>query len=156
VNFSLHFRCTNLFKHFEELAASGRLPEVEILEEAAWKLHRAYSSSRAVYNALYKTTATSTWSQTVPLETPWVPPSTIVSSEELPKLKKKGKKLTKKSPDDTEDIGHHPEGDRGLANSITFMQDAMMSHKMSYTIAEGDAGQVYEVMKVCLLFHARP
>ena len=60
VNFSLHFGCTNLFKYFEELAASGHLPEVEILEEATQKLHCAYSSSHAVYNALYKTSGTST------------------------------------------------------------------------------------------------
>lgn len=84
---------------------------------------------------------------------PWVPQSTIVSSEGLPEMKKK-QKINK---DDGEDLGHHPEGDHVLANSITFMQDAMMSHEMSYTIAEGDAGWVYEVMKVCLLhFHARP
>ena len=86
-----------------------------------------------------------------------MPPSTIASSEGLPELKKKQKKSTKKSPDDGKDLGCHPEGDRVLANSITFMRDAMMSHEMSYAIAEGDMGRVYEVMKVCLLhFHARP
>jgi len=81
-----------------------------------------------------------------------VPQSTIASSEGLPEKKKQ-----KSNKDDGEDLGRHPEGDRVLANSITFMRDAMMSREMSYAIAEGDAGRVYEVMKVCLLhFHARP
>ena len=39
-------------------------------------------------------------------------------------------------------------GDRVLANSIALIRDAMISREMSYAIAEGDVGRVYEVMKV--------
>ena len=39
-------------------------------------------------------------------------------------------------------------GDHVLANSIALIQDAMISCEMSYAIAEGDVGCVYEVMKV--------
>ena len=42
----------------------------------------------------------------------------------------------------------HPQGDRVLASSITFMRDALMSREMSYAVAEGDMGRVYEILKV--------
>ena len=42
----------------------------------------------------------------------------------------------------------HPQGDRVLASSITFMRDALMSREMSYAVAEGNTGRVYEVLKV--------
>jgi len=44
----------------------------------------------------------------------------------------------------------HPQGDRVLASSITFMRDALMSREMSYAVAEGDIGRVYEILKVML------
>ncbi|KAM6491593.1 hypothetical protein JOM56_012985 [Amanita muscaria] len=147
----LHFGCNNLFTYFEDLMASGHLPEIETLEEAARKLHRAYSSTRGVYQALHETTETSTWSRTVPLGTPWVPPPTFESSDSLSEPKKKPKRPTKKIADD---LGRHPKGDRVLANSIMFMRDAMISREMSYAIAEGDAGRVHEVMKVMLFTFA--
>jgi hypothetical protein len=138
-----------LFKYFEDLAVSGNLPEIEVLEVSARKLHRAYSSSRGIYRALYNTDGTNEWAQTVPLGIPWTPPTVIESSLELStdsQKKSKGKQLGKeKDPE----IGRHPQGDRVLANSVAFMRDAMMSREMSYAIAEGDVGRVYEVMKVC-------
>ncbi|KAM6489590.1 hypothetical protein JOM56_014912 [Amanita muscaria] len=148
----LHFGCNNLFTYFEDLTVSGHLPEIETLEEAARKLHRAYSSTRGVYHALHETTETSTWSQTVLLGTPWVPPPTFESSEGLSEPKKKPKRPTKKKADD---LGRHPEGDRVLANSIMLMRDALISREMSYAIAEGDAGRVHEVMKVMLFTFVR-
>jgi hypothetical protein len=39
-----------------------------------------------------------------------------------------------------------------LANSITLMRDSLMSREMSYAIAEGDPGRVYEIMKVRIKF----
>ncbi|KAF8158056.1 hypothetical protein B0H34DRAFT_797474 [Crassisporium funariophilum] len=70
----------------------------------------------------------------------WVPPPVFESSQpEVKKCSKKEKPTTR-----------HPQGDRVLANSITFMRDALMSREMSYAIAEGDPGRVYEVMKVLL------
>ncbi|PPQ76056.1 hypothetical protein CVT26_005438 [Gymnopilus dilepis] len=48
----------------------------------------------------------------------------------------------------------YPKGDRVLANSVTLMCDALMSQELSYAIAEGDAGRVYEIMKVLLLTFA--
>jgi hypothetical protein len=146
---SIHFSCNDLFKYFEDLQISHRLPEIEVLEVAARQLHRAYSSSHGLYCALHETAKTSAWSQTVPLGTPWVPPPVIKSSEGPAESEKKGRrKPAKKSTDDDEDLGRHPQGDRVLANSITFMRDAMISREMSYAIAEGDAGRVHEMMKV--------
>ncbi|KAM6490538.1 hypothetical protein JOM56_013881 [Amanita muscaria] len=108
---------------FLRLHFGCHLPEIETLEEAARKLHHAYSSTRGVYHALHEMTETTTWCQTVPLGTPWVPPPTFESSE-------------------------------GDANSIMFVRDAMISREMSYAIAEGEAGRVYEVRKVMLFTFA--
>lgn len=53
----------------------------------------------------------------------------------------------------------HPQGDHVLASSITFMRDALMSREMSYAVAEGDMGRVYEILKVmfiCLFYTCFP
>jgi hypothetical protein len=145
---SIHFGCKDLFQYFEDLALSGNLPEIEALEVSARKLHRAYSSSRGIYRALYDVDGTSEWAQIVPCGSPWTPPTVIESSLELSvnSPKKRNEKRSGKEKDN--DFGRHPLGDRVLAHTVTFMRDAMMSREMSYAIAEGDVGRVYEVMKV--------
>lgn len=40
------------------------------------------------------------------------------------------------------------EGDRALANTISFMADACVLEEFHYAVAEGDVGRVYEAMKV--------
>jgi hypothetical protein len=60
------------------------------------------------------------------------------------------KRTSRHQPETPETHGRQEKGDRVLANSITFMRDALLSHEISYAIAEGDAGRVYEVMKVSL------
>ena len=40
-------------------------------------------------------------------------------------------------------------GDRVLANAMNFMHDAFVVREFLYAVAEGDAGRVYEAMKVC-------
>lgn len=40
------------------------------------------------------------------------------------------------------------DGDRVLANTISFMADACVLEEFNYAIAEGDVGRVYEAMKV--------
>jgi hypothetical protein len=46
----------------------------------------------------------------------------------------------------------HSQGDCVLANSITLMRDSLMSREMSYAIAEGGPGRVYEIMIVRIKF----
>lgn len=83
---------------------------------------------------------------------------------------KKGKKGRKKKSQKKKGKGKEQEGERGefsgseasddedspfvgdqaLADSIIFMYDAMLSREYSQAVAEGDAGRVWEAMKVSL------
>ncbi|KAF5341893.1 hypothetical protein D9611_001134 [Ephemerocybe angulata] len=129
--------CDEIFGHFADLAASGTLPGIEELEKTAAHLHRTYTSTRAIYEALDDTTKKSRWTAAVPLGAEWVPKAANPTS------------LTEKTAPSTPNTnGRHPSGDRVLANTIAFMRDATLAQEMSYAIAEGDAGRVYEVMKV--------
>ncbi|PPR02512.1 LOW QUALITY PROTEIN: hypothetical protein CVT26_011996 [Gymnopilus dilepis] len=139
-----HFKCSDIFEHFKMLDSTKTLPEIEDLIPVARKLHRAFTSTRAIYHALSDTTATTPWSAVIPLGSPWTPLTSDASSEnfkEILERPSKGKKKELVPPT------RHAKGDRVLANSITFMRDALMSRELSYAIAEGDAGRVYEIMK---------
>jgi hypothetical protein len=69
-----------LFKYFEELSLSNKLPDIEDLQSAALQLHHAFSSTHGIYQALYDTTETSDWAKTVQCGSPWTPPPVIPSS----------------------------------------------------------------------------
>lgn len=143
---SNHFKCTDsIFSHFTHLEEQNLMPDIEDLLKAAGKLHRAFSSTHAIYLALDDTTLDSDWSETVPLGSTWTPhpiiPSSVPNIVVNPAISKKPRK--KEKP-----VTRHPNGDRVLANSITFMRDALMSREISYAIAEGDVGRVYEILKV--------
>jgi len=173
----LAFRQTNLFDYFKGLAKTNRIPAFEDLENMARRLYRAYTSSRAQYRAMHDTKGVSEWSQIVPLGTPWTGPiaeesSTNVGIAAKPpgvqkpsepaapqesstglgssaKRSKKGQKgRPKAAPQDIppEDF----KGDRVLARSIALMQDLMWSRECANAVAEGDAGRVYEILKVIL------
>lgn len=139
-----HFKCDDIFEYFTKQSDLGSLPEIEDLIDAAQKLHRAFSSTRGLYHALGDTTAETEWAKTVPLGTTWSPPPDIQTSQR--QCSTKGP--TKSSKTKTKPASRNPCGDRVLANSINFMRDALVSREMSYAIAEGDVGRVYEVMKV--------
>ena len=76
----LHFDCDNIFQHFETLSDSNKILDIEVLEAAALKLHRAFSCTWAHYHALNDVSGTSEWSRLVPLGTPWVAPVVDKSS----------------------------------------------------------------------------
>lgn len=157
----LHFGCDNIFQHFESLSDSNKIPDIEVLEAAALKLHRTFSCTRAHYRALNDVSGTSEWSRLVPLGTPWaasvVDKSSLIGNPNLPNSKpaptlSKTKSATtskkaKKAKEDAERLKSF-RGDRVLANSICFMRDALISREMSQAVAEGDVGRVWEVMKV--------
>ncbi|RDB30543.1 hypothetical protein Hypma_007322 [Hypsizygus marmoreus] len=161
-----HFECSNLFKYFENCATANKLPTFEELEAIALTLYRTFSTTRAHYRALDNKGGTSEWAKNVPLGSLWTPPPKDETSlfgprpASQPKPRtSKGKGNTHTAPkNDTKgnDAKEKPPfvGDRVLANSIAFMRDAIISREMSYAIAEGDVGRVYEVMKVMLFTFA--
>lgn len=93
-----------------------------------------------IYYALADTRIQSDWADNIPLGSSWSPPPDVSSrpSEKLAAKNSKAKSVSTM----------HPQGDRVLASSITFMRDALMSREMSYAVAEGDMGRVYEILKV--------
>ncbi|KAF6744764.1 hypothetical protein DFP72DRAFT_1078109 [Ephemerocybe angulata] len=142
----LHFNAKDIFAHFTKLATTGSIPSLKTLEETAQKLHSAYSTTRAIYRATGDTTKASAWADTVPLGSEWVKKTQNATS-----LPSGTSKASQPAPDTH---GRHEKGDRVLANSITFMRDALLSREISYAIADGDAGRVYEVMKALLFSFA--
>lgn len=123
----VHFDdCPDIFQHFTELTASGKLPTLDELDLKAQHLHKTYSTTRAAHMALGDVSKDSKWAKSVPL----------------------GKKWTKRADESVDREGQDENGDRVLANSITFMRDALISREISYAIAQGDAGRVYQMMKV--------
>lgn len=132
----LHFKCDDIFDHFTKLAETETLPSLDDLVNTAQKLHLTYSSTRGIYHALNDTTRKSKWTDNVPLGKEWIP--RVSNPTSLPE--------GPVEPQDTN--GRHQQGDRVLANSIAFMRDASLSEEISFATAEGDAGRVYEAMKV--------
>lgn len=150
-----------MYDGFQDLATQNKLPPIEELEAAALKLYRAYSSVRATERAMYDVSdplgptqvPKSAWEQTVPIGSPWVPPSTENSADPSAssgKAAKGGKKKKRKHVDDLEDEPF--KGDRALAQSIAFMRDAVVAREFVYAMAEGDVGRMYEALKVCHLW----
>lgn len=147
-----HFKCKDIFEHFKSLSVSKALPDIEVLEKTARILHCAFSSTRGLYYALGDTTATNSWTEIVALGSPWSPSPVIASSQpsKPPPKSTNSQKAADEASTKPDTAGRHIKGDRVLANSINFMRDALMSREMSYAIAEGDVGRVYEILKVCL------
>ncbi|TEB21750.1 hypothetical protein FA13DRAFT_1642380 [Coprinellus micaceus] len=139
----VRYGCTNIFVYFTELAAAKKLPTIEELEKSALELHHVYATTAGIYNALNDTTIDSRWTWAVPLGKEW---------EDRPK------NPTSLGADageqEEERNGRHKKGDRVLANSITFMRDALLEREVNYAIAEGDVGRVYQIMKVLLFYFA--
>ncbi|CAL1715106.1 unnamed protein product [Somion occarium] len=106
----LYFSQQDIFEYFKKLSDEKKVPAFEDLEVAARKLHRAYSSAA--------------WHRTVPLGSPWTPPTAFDKS------------------------------DRCLMQSIVFMRDALVSREFTYALAEGDIGRVYEALKIMLFTFA--
>lgn len=134
-----HFGCRDIFEYFKEKKVEGKLPEVEEIEAAARSLHRVFSTTAAIYEALDDVTAVSDWTSVVPEGSPWVA---------APSASDKSSQGSAKCSELADDAQMDTKGDRVLSNSITFMRDALLSRELSYAIAEGDVGRVYEVIKV--------
>lgn len=151
----ISFGCDDLLTHFEKLESAKSLPEIENLELTAKRLHRAYSSTRAHYQALQDSALSegSDWGKTVPLGSPWLAPARDSTSESITtgSTTQPAQNASSKSKTSVKSDAPTPpfKGDRVLANSIAFIRDALVSREMAFAVAEGDAGRVYEMMKVC-------
>ncbi|KAH7905521.1 hypothetical protein BJ138DRAFT_1130454 [Hygrophoropsis aurantiaca] len=138
----------DLFKYFNDLAAQDALPPVEELEEAARKLHRAYSNTRALHHAASDAEEDTKWAARVPLGSAWGGIQTGIEDAE-------GNHMASKqvAGDNTGQV-HCPKADFVLAKSIAFMRDLIMSREAAYAAAEGDVGRVYEALKIMLFTFA--
>lgn len=141
----------------------------------ARKLYRAYTSSRAQARAMHDTEGLSEWSRVVPAGSTWTGEVIEDSSADVGITAKKSKPVASKKPVEPQEssaaIGPSKpsnrgkkgpaksaaaesipndtfKGDRVLARSIAFMRDTMWSRECAYAVAEGDAGRVYETLKV--------
>ncbi|PPQ76949.1 hypothetical protein CVT26_007946 [Gymnopilus dilepis] len=47
-----HFKCSDIFEHFKALDSTKTVPEIEELIPIARKLHRAFTSTRAIYHKI--------------------------------------------------------------------------------------------------------
>ncbi|KAF8804248.1 hypothetical protein BYT27DRAFT_7214042 [Phlegmacium glaucopus] len=104
---------------FAHFAKLDTLLEIEDLIKAAQVLHCTFSNTHAIYHALDDTTIESEWSKNIACGSAWIPPPVFESTlSDATKHSKKEKPITR-----------HPQ-------------------EMSYVIAEGDPGHVYEIMKI--------
>ncbi|KAJ7717441.1 hypothetical protein B0H16DRAFT_1700968 [Mycena metata] len=147
---SLMLGTTDIFAHFDTLAAAKQLPDLDVLTDIAKKLHRTYSSARAHDHAIHDTGSTTTWAKTIPRGSPWVPIEVEDSSLDAVKkkqttTKRKGKEEQPKTP---------CKGDFVLAQAIDFFRDALNSRKLATAVADGDVGRLYECLKYMLFTFA--
>ncbi|KAJ3726679.1 hypothetical protein C8R42DRAFT_573424 [Lentinula raphanica] len=145
----LAFNTSDIFEYFRDLSQKDELPTIEVLEDMAQTLFQNYSTTRAYYHALHDAGASkemSSWTGSVPVGTAWTGPA---DSD------KKAKKPTRKQKEmDEEKQAMRTTGDRVLANSISFMRDALLSRECANAVASGDVGRVWEVLKVMLFTFA--
>ncbi|KAI1783742.1 hypothetical protein LXA43DRAFT_902933 [Ganoderma leucocontextum] len=83
----IHFKMSDVFKHFTDLATQKKLPSFEELETAAGKIHHAYCTQHASERALNPVgdiaeqdehPNTRKWKESIPAGTVWSPPSSTV------------------------------------------------------------------------------
>ncbi|KIJ64811.1 hypothetical protein HYDPIDRAFT_111412 [Hydnomerulius pinastri MD-312] len=167
----VYFRTEDIFKHFQQLATQGELPDYADLEKIARLLFKTYSSASGIHSAFQDAEDISEWGSAIPLGTPWStdPDSVLVAKAVAVKKveitrkvragntgegKSKGaqKPKVQARPLDAPPVPF--KGDRVLAQSIAFMRDALVSREMAYAVAEGDVGRVYEMIKHMLFTFA--
>lgn len=155
------FGANNIFEYFNSLPDEG-LPTIDDLVQKAEILFDVYCTPKS--HDYYMTggsggrePGSSGWS--VPHGTHWDKPNEI--PEEPVKSKGPGKRRQKMREKGKENVDAKPldnklmkeeeppfDGDASLGRSIMFMYDNIISREVAYAVAEGDAGRVYEGIKV--------
>lgn len=142
----MQLKADDIFKYFEEKATARDLPDLETLLSQAKLLYRAYGTARRRDSAAWDAVDSA-----IPRGTPWIP-IPIEESSVTSKSKKKASKKATAKPKKAKEAKSRPPGDLVLAQSIDFFRDAINSRKISYCVAQGDVGRVYEAIKVCVRF----
>ncbi|KAH9917526.1 hypothetical protein B0H21DRAFT_879595 [Amylocystis lapponica] len=168
----------DIFEHFAALGASGTVPTLAELHRSARVLYERYSSQEAYRNALGGILGTGNLA--FPQGASWHPPKEDTSSQSaISSGKKRGKgkappmnananknssTSTGRAPADTtsEPKPKKPKeppmepftGDQSLAHSIIFIRDTILSREVARAVAEGDAGRVYEALKMMMFCFA--
>ncbi|KIJ17495.1 hypothetical protein PAXINDRAFT_9449 [Paxillus involutus ATCC 200175] len=134
----------DLFGYFKDLAAQKKLPSERDLDwmknipEGSQWVEKEMSSSRAE-------------------DTSDVAHSAERRADGAVASSTKHRKMTLRKKASTADAGEEKtrfHGDLILVKSIAFMRDALLSREAAYAVADGDAGRVYETMKVMLFTFA--
>ncbi|CDO73524.1 hypothetical protein BN946_scf185013.g159 [Trametes cinnabarina] len=155
----LYYKASDIFTHFTNLAHNKKLPSFEELESIAVKLYRSYCTQHAAERALDAVEDLATdidhprtceWKANVPLGSAWTPPSP--DQQDKSDCAQSANKGDNESKTDSPEGPFH--GDRVLANSISFLGDALVIQEFIYAMAEGDVGRVYEAMKMMLFTFA--
>lgn len=116
----------DLLVYFQEHQAAGTLPSFDDLLALAERLDYMYSSERA-YEAAAKPRDRQPSSSRAPEHEDWVDMLDRAESGE----------------------DHDFEGDRVLANSICFLMDVVHLREWCRSTADGEVGDLYEILKVC-------
>ncbi|KAJ7883570.1 hypothetical protein B0H13DRAFT_2235396 [Mycena leptocephala] len=149
------FGTPDIFKYFEDLDKTGKLPDIETLLTMARKLYRAYGTARGRDHAMHDTGTSSEWAKTVPMGSPWIPQEIEISSLSTKKRKSKKKAadpIASKKPrrPKAKPVPRPCKGDFVLAQDIDFIRDGLNSRKLTTAVARGDIGRVYECIKYML------
>ncbi|KAH7920579.1 hypothetical protein BV22DRAFT_996910, partial [Leucogyrophana mollusca] len=152
----IHFGTNDIFQYFTDLATRNALPDLEEFEEIARKLHRAYSSTRAIHRALADVTLDSDWAKTVPQGTAWTGTQAGHSTgDTTPVNDGAATKKPRHAKQQGEPSSMEPfRGDLVLAKEIAYLRDTILSREGALATAEGDVGRVYEAMKIMLFTFA--
>ncbi|KAJ7780869.1 hypothetical protein B0H14DRAFT_3507463 [Mycena olivaceomarginata] len=141
----LDAKVMDIWRHlrvFEGLEKRKALPDFETLLAMARKLYRAYGTARGRDHAMYDTSDTSEWAQTVPAGSTWIPQEIEDSSLDA-KKKRKSKTTARKTKPKAKPKPKPCLGDFVLAQNIDFIRDALNSRKLTTAIARGGHRKVY-------------
>ncbi|OSD03124.1 hypothetical protein PYCCODRAFT_1366450, partial [Trametes coccinea BRFM310] len=132
----VYYGCDDLAEYFSILDSGDRLPSLSDLRSAAQTLHERYSSQRAWFDAMEGGSAAcdAGW----PISGEGARPSESASAAED---SKESERISAKAAF---------KGDRTLAQSILFMNDAMLMRDASEAVAAGDIGRVWNDLKIIL------
>ncbi|KAH7914696.1 hypothetical protein BJ138DRAFT_1079047 [Hygrophoropsis aurantiaca] len=141
------FQCSNLVEHFEQLQSQNNIPDFESLCSNGQTLARRHATTQAFERA-HK--PEENHPDNVPLGSPW----THGDNHDDVEMENPGDMSDQIVFDgvdalsDLSDYEDHPMADISLGNTTLFMRNGIWWREMCESIAQGDTGRVWEIMKI--------